>query len=82
VGVSKFVEFLAFVSISLAVLNMLPVPLLDGGHLLYYLIEFVRGGKPMSEMAQSIGQQIGLALLIGLMGVAFYNDVARVFAFR
>lgn len=78
IGFVPFLNFLAVISISLAVLNLLPVPVLDGGHLLYYLIEFVRG-KPLSEDAQAFGQHIGIALLIGLMCLAFYNDLARLF---
>ncbi|MBA1148139.1 RIP metalloprotease RseP [Ectothiorhodospiraceae bacterium WFHF3C12] len=77
-GMTPFLRFLALVSISLGVLNLLPVPVLDGGHLLYNAIEAVRG-KPLSESAQGVGQQIGLALLIMLMGLAFYNDLLRIF---
>ncbi|MEE8321109.1 MAG: RIP metalloprotease RseP, partial [Gammaproteobacteria bacterium] len=76
IGVIAFLGFLAIVSVSLGVLNLLPVPLLDGGHLMYYLIEFVKG-SPVSESAQLIGQQIGIALLLGLMGLAIYNDIIR-----
>jgi len=76
-GIERFLEFLAIVSVSLGVLNLLPVPLLDGGHLLYYLAELVRG-RPLSEEAQFAGQRLGVALLIGLMGLAFYNDLSRV----
>jgi len=54
----------------------LPIPLLDGGHLMYYLVEIVKG-SPVSESVQVIGQQVGLTLLIGLMGIAFYNDIIR-----
>jgi regulator of sigma E protease len=75
-GLARFVEFLALVSVSLAVLNLLPIPLLDGGHLLFYLIEFVRR-RPLSESAQALSQQIGLSLLLGLMGIALFNDFAR-----
>jgi regulator of sigma E protease len=75
-GLTPFLEFLALVSVSLAVLNLLPIPILDGGHLLYYLIELFKG-SPVSEEAQLVGQKIGLALLIGLMGLAFFNDLAR-----
>jgi len=77
-GVSAFLWFLGIVSVSLGVLNLLPIPLLDGGHLMYYLIEFVRG-KPVPETVQAIGQQIGLALLLGLMVLVFYNDLSRLF---
>ena len=69
-----FLNFLAVLSISLAILNLLPIPLLDGGHLLYYLIELVKG-SPLSERAMAAGQYVGLALLVGLMGLALFNDV-------
>ena len=75
-GLGIFLGFLAVVSLSLGVLNLLPIPLLDGGHLLYYLVEVVKG-SPVSESLQSIGQQVGLVILIGLMGIAFYNDIIR-----
>ena len=75
-GVVTFLGFLAIVSISLAVLNLLPIPLLDGGHLFYYLIEFIKG-SPVSMNAQLLGQRIGLVLLFGLMGLAIYNDILR-----
>ncbi len=76
IGLVAFLGFLGIVSISLGVLNLLPIPLLDGGHLMYYLIEFVKG-SPVSEAAQLVGQQIGLAVLLGVMVLAFYNDIAR-----
>jgi len=76
VGLVPFLGFLAIVSISLAILNLLPIPVLDGGHLLYFVIEMVRG-QPLSEEAQAFGQQLGLAALILLMGLAVYNDLAR-----
>jgi regulator of sigma E protease len=75
---ATFLAFLGLVSVSLGVLNILPIPVLDGGHLLYYLIEFAKG-SPLSEQAQVLGQRIGIALLLALMGVAFYNDLARLF---
>jgi regulator of sigma E protease len=75
-GASYYLRFIALISISLGVLNLLPVPVLDGGHLMYYLIEFLRGG-PVSERALEIGQQIGFALLALLMAFAFYNDINR-----
>lgn len=75
-GLAPFLSFLAIVSISLGVLNLLPIPVLDGGHLLYYVVEFVKG-SPLSERAQMMGQQLGLALLLMLMSLAFYNDIAR-----
>ena len=77
-GFVAFLGFLAIVSISLGVLNLLPIPLLDGGHLMYYLIEIVKG-SPVSENAQILGQRVGIALLGTLMIFAFYNDLARVF---
>ncbi|VAW74286.1 Membrane-associated zinc metalloprotease [hydrothermal vent metagenome] len=78
IGLASFLKFLAIVSVSLGVLNLLPVPILDGGHLLYNLIEWVTG-KPPSEGAQQIGQQLGIAALLLLMSVAFYNDLSRLF---
>lgn len=76
IGLSAYLSFLAVVSISLAVLNLLPVPILDGGHLMYYVIEIIRQ-KPLSERSMEIGQQIGLVLLLLLMVCAFYNDINR-----
>lgn len=76
IGVDRFVLFLAIVSISLGILNLLPIPILDGGHLLYHLVEAIIGG-PIPKQVMLWGQQIGILLLIGLMGLAFYNDLAR-----
>jgi regulator of sigma E protease len=70
--------FLALVSVSLGVLNLLPVPLLDGGHLVYYFAEILKG-SPVSERTMEIGQRVGLALLLGLTVFAFYNDLNRLF---
>ncbi|MFT4197090.1 MAG: RIP metalloprotease RseP [Pseudoxanthomonas sp.] len=75
-GPDWFLQFLALLSLSLCIVNLLPVPILDGGHLLYYLIELVKG-SPLSEKAMAAGQFVGLALLAGLMGLAFYNDILR-----
>lgn len=75
-GWAAFISFLALVSISLGVLNLLPVPVLDGGHLLYYTIEILKG-SPVSDKSMEIGQRIGLALLGLLMACAFYNDFNR-----
>ena len=75
-GIATFLWFLGIVSVSLGVLNLLPVPLLDGGHLLYYVVEFIKGSE-VSEAIQIIGQQIGFTLLLGLMILVFYNDIAR-----
>lgn len=73
-GPAWFLNFLALLSVSLALINLLPIPVLDGGHLLYYLIELVTR-RPLGERAMAIGQYIGLALVAGLMGLAFYNDI-------
>ena len=75
-GSDHYLRFIALISISLGVLNLLPIPVLDGGHLLYYLAEAIKGGS-LSERVMEIGQQIGLALLGLLMAVAFYNDINR-----
>jgi regulator of sigma E protease len=75
-GLSPFLKFLAVVSISLGVLNLLPIPVLDGGHLLFFLFEGVIG-RPPSERAQEQGMKIGIALLAGLMTLAFCVDIAR-----
>lgn len=79
IGFTAFLGFLALVSISLGVLNLLPIPILDGGHLLYYLVEFVKG-SPVSEQVQQVGQQVGVVLLLGLMLLALYNDIMRMFS--
>jgi regulator of sigma E protease len=79
VGFIPFVMFLAVISVSLGVLNLLPIPVLDGGHLLYYGIEAARGGRPLSPRAMAFGQRIGIAILAGLMVLAFYNDLVRLF---
>ena len=76
VGIDHYINFIAMISISLAVLNLLPIPMLDGGHLLYFAIEAVTG-KPVSERVQIFGQQVGMLLLAGLMFLAFYNDIGR-----
>lgn len=75
-GLETYLKFLALVSISLGVLNLLPIPILDGGHLLYYTVEIIKG-SPLSEQTMEIGQKIGLALLMLLMTFAFYNDINR-----
>ena len=76
VGLVTFLGFLGIVSVSLGVLNLLPVPILDGGHLLFYLVELVKG-SPVSEATQLAGQKIGITLLLALMSLAFYNDIIR-----
>lgn len=75
-GVVPFLRFLAVISVSLGVLNLMPVPLLDGGQVIYQLVEAVKG-SPLSERAQLLGQQVGIALLVLLMSLAFYNDISR-----
>ena len=77
-GLDYYIKFVALVSISLGVLNLLPVPMLDGGHLMYHIIEVVRG-KPLSERAMEIAQQIGVSLLFVLMAFALFNDLNRLF---
>lgn len=76
IGVATFLGFLAIVSVSLAVLNLLPVPVLDGGHLMYYLIELLKG-SPVSEQTEALGQRVGIALLFALMSLALFNDISR-----
>ena len=76
-GFNSFMRFLALVSISLGVLNLLPVPVLDGGQIVYHSIEGLKG-SPLSEKAQMIGQQLGIVALLLLMSFAFYNDIARI----
>ena len=75
-GLGDFLHFLAYLSISLGVLNLLPIPVLDGGHLLFYLVELVRG-RPLSERVQTWGMQIGISLVIGVMLLALFNDLGR-----
>jgi regulator of sigma E protease len=75
-GFDYYLGFLALVSISLAVLNLLPIPVLDGGQIAYQLFEMARGG-PLPMQAQVLGQKLGIAMLMLLMGFAFYNDIAR-----
>lgn len=75
-GIAPFLAFLALVSISLGVLNLLPVPLLDGGHLLYYMFEILVG-RPLTEGAMELGQRVGMVFLLLLMAFAFYNDISR-----
>ena len=77
-GVAAFLGFLVLISLSLGFLNLLPIPILDGGQIVFQLVEWLKG-SPLSERAQALGQQVGIALLIVLMGVALYNDIARQF---
>jgi regulator of sigma E protease len=75
-GFTAFLSFLAIISVSLGVLNLAPVPLLDGGQVVYQVVEAVKG-SPLSERAQIFGQQVGIALIVLLMSLAFYNDISR-----
>ncbi|WPN56953.1 sigma E protease regulator RseP [Pseudomonas sp. P9_31] len=75
-GFADFLNFLAYLSISLGVLNLLPIPVLDGGHLLFYLIEWARG-RPLSDRVQGWGIQIGISLVVGVMLLALVNDLGR-----
>jgi regulator of sigma E protease len=77
-GLTAFLAFLAIISVSLGVLNLMPVPLLDGGQVVYQVVEAIKG-TPLSERAQLFGQQVGIALLVVLMSLAFYNDISRHF---
>ncbi len=75
-GISSFASFLVLISLSLGFLNLLPVPILDGGQIVYQLVEWVKG-SPLSERAQLLGQQVGIGLLVLMMGVALFNDIVR-----
>jgi regulator of sigma E protease len=77
-GVAAFASFLVLISLSLGFLNLLPVPILDGGQVVYQVVEWVKG-SPLSERAQLVGQQVGIGLLMLMMGVALFNDVLRQF---
>jgi regulator of sigma E protease len=77
-GLDYYLKFMALVSISLGVLNLLPIPVLDGGHLLYHMLEVVMR-RPLSERAMEIGQQVGMSILFVLMAFAFFNDLTRLF---
>jgi regulator of sigma E protease len=75
-GLEAFLGFLALLSVSLGVLNLLPIPVLDGGHILFYLVELAKG-SPVSERIQLLGVQIGIFIVASLMLLAFYNDLTR-----
>jgi regulator of sigma E protease len=77
-GFGAFLSFLVLISLSLGFLNLLPIPILDGGQIVFQLVEWLKG-SPLSERAQALGQQVGIALLVLLMGVALFNDIARQF---
>ena len=78
IGIVAYIAYIALISISLGVLNLLPIPMLDGGHLLYYLVEIVRGSPPPARWID-IGQRAGIGLLASLMGLALFNDFTRLF---
>jgi regulator of sigma E protease len=77
-GPASFLEFLVLISLAIALFNLLPIPLLDGGQIVFQAAEWIKG-KPLSERTQIFGQQIGIALLVLLLGVALFNDVSRQF---
>ncbi len=77
IGLSAFLGFLAIVSISLGIINLLPIPMLDGGHLLYYVVEIVKG-SPVSARVEAVGQRVGILMIAMLMTLAFYNDIMRI----
>ncbi|WP_376695866.1 RIP metalloprotease RseP [Wenzhouxiangella sp. EGI_FJ10305] len=78
-GFSRFLFFLGLISLSLAIINLLPIPVLDGGHLMYYLVEFVKG-SPVSDKTQILGQYLGILMVVGLMSLAIFNDLLRLFS--
>jgi len=75
-GLESYISFLALLSVSLGVLNLLPIPVLDGGHLLFYTLELL-AGRPVPERIQALGYQVGLLLVLGIMFLALYNDFSR-----
>jgi regulator of sigma E protease len=77
-GLSSFLQFLVIVSLALGFMNLLPIPILDGGQIVFQAVEWLKG-SPLSERFQTISQQLGVALLVLLMGVALFNDIARQF---
>jgi regulator of sigma E protease len=78
-GISPFAYFLGLLSVNLGILNLLPIPILDGGHLLFFSIEALRR-KPLSPEARVMAQQVGLAVILMLTALVFYNDIARLIA--
>ena len=75
-GLESYISFLALLSVSLGVLNLLPIPVLDGGHLLYYTLELF-AGRPIPEKIQMLGYQVGLVMVLGIMMLAIFNDLSR-----
>lgn len=80
IGLDAYLRFLALISISIGILNLLPIPMLDGGHLLFYLIEALRGGRPVPERVREVGLRVGLSLVLGLTFLALFNDFSRLFS--
>jgi regulator of sigma E protease len=76
IGLAAYLSFLALVSISLGVLNLLPIPMLDGGHLVYYLVEIIKGSPP-ADWVVEWGQRAGISVLVALTALALYNDISR-----
>ena len=76
-GISTLLFFMAYLSLALGILNLFPIPVLDGGHILFFLIELIRG-KPLGSKKMEVAQQIGAAVLILLMAVVTYNDIQRI----
>lgn len=79
VGLDSYLGFLALISISIGILNLLPIPMLDGGHLLFYLVEALRGGRPVSERTRDLSLRLGMSMVAGLMMLALFNDFSRLF---
>jgi regulator of sigma E protease len=77
-GIASLISFIALISVNLAIINLLPIPVLDGGHLLFFSIEAIKG-SPVSVKVREIAQQVGLFILILLMILVFYNDISRIF---
>src|SRR5210317_1966687 len=77
-GIGSLISFIALISVNLAIINLLPIPVLDGGHLLFFSIEAIKG-RPVSTKVREIAQQVGLFILILLMVLVFYNDISRIF---
>ncbi len=75
-GLSQLLGFIAIISVSLGVLNLLPVPILDGGHLFFYLIEWIKG-SPVNERIEALGQQVGLVIILSMMSIAIFNDLVK-----